>query len=68
MDMHNFQALSDDALDTVIGGAGAPKQRVKYVSAFFCEHCGQTIRLNGVYTLERAKKQHNTQFHPHIIN
>lgn len=67
MDMHDrLQALSDDALDEVIGGAGAPRPKTKFVSAFYCEHCGQTIHLSGVYTLERAKKLHNAKFHPQI--
>ena len=39
-------------------------KREKYVSAFFCEACGATIRLNGVYTLERARKEHYAKFHP----
>ena len=52
--------LSDDVLDAVTGGAA----RKKYVSAFFCETCGKTIRLSGVYEQERAKREHNAKFHP----
>ena len=51
-------------LDKVTGGRGQPVQREKYVSAFFCETCGKTIRLNGVYTLERARAEHNRKVHP----
>ena len=54
--------LSDDALHNVSGGAGKPK----FVSAFFCETCGKTIRLNGIYLEERAKKEHNAKFHPNL--
>ena len=51
-------------LDKVTGGRGQTATREKYVSAFFCETCGKTIRLNGVYTLERAKAEHNRKVHP----
>jgi hypothetical protein len=49
-------------LNEVTGGAG--RQKDKYVSAFYCEYCEKTIHLNMVYSLERAKKEHNTKFHP----
>ncbi|MCR5575828.1 MAG: hypothetical protein K6F56_02340 [Oscillospiraceae bacterium] len=52
--------LPDDALRGVSAGAAKPK----YISAFFCEACGKTIRLSGVYLEERAKKEHNAKFHP----
>ncbi|MBQ7693025.1 MAG: hypothetical protein IJT29_05390 [Oscillospiraceae bacterium] len=64
--MNDREMLSDDALDAVIGGVGHPKQKTKFVSAFFCEYCGETIRLNGVYSEDRAKKLHNAKFHPQI--
>ena len=54
-------ALDDDSLNAVSGGVGG--NRPKYVSSFFCEKCGRTIRLNGVYTLERAKKLHDEKEH-----
>ena len=50
-------ALNDESLNAVSGGVG--RNRPKYVSSFFCEQCGKTIRLNSVYTLERAKKLHD---------
>ncbi len=51
--------LKDEKLENVSGGAIRPK----YVSSFFCEKCGKTIRLNGVYTLERAKEEHERKEH-----
>ena len=54
--------LSDDALRGVSAGAGKPK----FISAFFCEACGKTIRLSGVYLEERAKREHNAKFHPGV--
>ena len=56
-----LRPLDDGSLDAVSGGAGG--NRPKYVSSFFCEKCGKTIRLNGVYTLERAKKLHDEKEH-----
>ena len=56
-----LRALDDGSLDAVTGGVGG--NRPKYVSSFFCEKCGKTIRLNGVYTLERAKKLHDEKEH-----
>ncbi|MBO7669798.1 MAG: hypothetical protein J6S60_04330 [Oscillospiraceae bacterium] len=57
-------AFSAEELSKVTGGAG--RQKDKYVSAFYCELCGKTIHLNMVYSLERAKKEHNAKFHPGI--
>ena len=56
-----LHALDDDSLNAVSGGVGG--NRPKYVSSFFCEKCGRTIRLNGVYTLDRAKKLHDEREH-----
>ena len=47
-------AIEDEKLAGASGGAIRPK----YVSSFFCEKCGKTIHLNGVYTLERALREH----------
>ena len=57
--MDNIEKLSENRLDEVTGGAIRPK----YVSSFFCEKCGKTIHLNGVYTLEKAIKDHNQKVH-----
>ena len=57
----DIRALDDGSLAEVTGGVGG--NRPKYVSSFFCETCGRTIRLNGVYTLERAKKLHDEKEH-----
>jgi hypothetical protein len=59
MNNKKASAVSDDMLDKVAGGAIRPK----YVSSFFCEKCGKTIHLNGVYTLERAVREHEQQEH-----
>ncbi len=56
--MNEKNKLSDNRLDNVNGGA-----RPKYVSSFFCEKCGKTIHLNGVYTLEKAIKDHDQKVH-----
>ena len=53
-------------LGQVTGGTEI-RDRKKYVSAFFCEYCGATIRLNGVYDLERAKKEHNAKVHASLV-
>ena len=58
-----MEKLDLQELGKVSGGAG---KREKYVSAFFCEACGATIRLNGVYTLERAQKEHYAKIHPGV--
>ncbi len=52
-------AIEDEKLAGASGGAVRPK----YVSSFFCEKCGKTIHLNGVYTLERALREHERQVH-----
>ena len=54
-------AITDEKLASVSGGAIRPK----YVSSFFCEKCGKTIYLNGVYTLDRAVKEHDEKEHTH---
>ena len=53
------EKLSDEKLNQVSGGAMRPK----YVSSFFCEKCGKTIRLNGVYTLDKAIRDHEQKEH-----
>lgn len=52
--------LNERQMETVAGG----RIRPKYVSAFYCEYCRETIHLPGVYSLERAKKEHNARCHP----
>lgn len=52
-------AIEDEKLARASGGAIRPR----YVSSFFCEKCGKTIHLNGVYTLDRAVKEHEQQVH-----
>ena len=59
MNNRKASAVSDDMLDKVSGGAIRPK----YVSSFFCEKCGKTIRLNGVYTPDRAVREHEQKVH-----
>ena len=54
-----IEKISDDRLKDVSGGAVRPK----FVSSFYCEKCDQTIRLNGVYTLEKARKEHDAKMH-----
>jgi len=51
--------VEDEKLNAVAGGAGRPR----YVSSFFCEKCGRTIHLNGVYTLDRAMREHEQKEH-----
>ncbi len=53
--------VSPEALGQITGGAG---KREKFVSAFYCELCGRTIHLGTVYSLERAKREHNAKVHP----
>ena len=60
------ELLNSDLLEQISGGKIQQAKREKYVSAFYCEICKKTIHLNGVYTLERAKKEHNQQVHPQI--
>ena len=57
------EAINLDDLSAITGGA---QKREKYVSAFYCEYCGKTIHLNMVYSLDRARKEHNAKFHPQI--
>lgn len=52
-------AIPDEKLAGASGGAIRPK----YVSSFFCEGCGKTIYLSGVYTHDRAVKEHNEKEH-----
>ena len=59
-----MEKLDLQQMSEVTGGMGNTGKREKYVSAFFCEACGATIRLNGVYTLERARKEHYAKIHP----
>ena len=53
------EMLSDEKLNQVSGGAVRPK----YVSSFFCEKCGKTIHLNGIYTLDKAIRDHEQKEH-----
>ena len=55
-----MEKLSDRQAEQVTGG----RKREKYVSAFYCEYCQKTIRLPGVYSLDRAKREHNAKYHP----
>ena len=61
-----MEKLDMDALEQVSGGVTQPAKRPKYVSAIFCELCGRTIHLSGVYTLERAQKEHYAKVHPGV--
>lgn len=54
--------LEDELLEKVSGGV----KRSKYGSAFYCEYCKKTIRLNFVRELDKAKKEHNAKIHPGI--
>ena len=56
---NEIKAISDASLEKVSGGAA----RTKFVSSFYCEKCNKTIRLNGVYSLERAIKDHDAKEH-----
>ena len=58
-----MEKLSEEKLKEVSGG----KIREKYVSAFYCEYCRETIHLSGVYSLEKAKKDHNRKDHPNLL-
>ena len=57
-----MEKLNEGKLETVTGG-----KREKYVSAFYCEYCRKTIHLPGVYSLEKAKRDHNIKFHPDFL-
>ena len=61
-----MEKLDLQKMSEVTGGKGETGKREKYVSAFFCEAGGATIRLNGVYTLERARKEHYAKTHPGV--
>ena len=58
MDKASAEMLGDDKLNQVSGAV-----RPKYVSSFFCEKCGKTIHLNGVYTLDKAIRDHDQKEH-----
>ena len=58
-----MEKLNEENLEAVSGGA----KREKYVSAFYCEYCRKTIHLPGVHSLENAKKDHMTKYHPTIL-
>ncbi|MBR4474266.1 MAG: hypothetical protein IKS55_11595 [Oscillospiraceae bacterium] len=60
-----MESVHAEDLNRTIGGAG---KREKFVSAFYCEYCGKTIHLNMIYSLDRAKKEHNAKYHPQIPN
>ncbi len=59
-----MEKLNEQQMDTVTGG----RKREKYVSAFYCEYCRETIHLPGVYSLERARRDHNMKFHPEVLS
>ena len=60
--------IDDNALEQVIGGVSRDTaKREKFVSAFYCEHCGKTIHMGMIYSLERAKKEHNMKVHPGLL-
>ena len=61
-----MEKLDLDALAKASGGAKKRDPQDKYVSAFYCEYCGKTIHLNMIYSLGRAKAEHNTKFHPNV--
>ena len=61
-----MEKLDLQKMSEVTGGKGETGKREKYVSAFFFLSCGATIRLNGVYTLERARKEHYAKTHPGV--
>ena len=64
--MDNSKMVIDsEKLKDVTGGVGI---RDKFVSSFYCEYCDKTIKLNMVSSLERAKKEHNDKYHPHLKN
>ena len=58
-----MEKLNEENLKEVSVGV----KREKYVSAFYCEYCRETIHLPGVYSLENAKKDHMTKYHPTIL-
>ena len=58
-----MEKLNEEKLEAVSGGA----KREKYVSAFYCEYCRETIHLPGVYTLDKAKREHMKKYHPELL-
>ena len=57
--------LDGSALEQVIGGVSRDSsRREKFVSAFYCELCGKTVHMNMIYSLDRARKEHNAKEHP----
>ena len=60
---HSKTKLNAESLKNVTGGIGL---KDRYVSSFYCEYCGKTIKLNMVSSLERAKKEHNEKIHPQL--
>lgn len=54
----SMEPLGDGMLEIVMGGT-----RQKYVSSFYCEKCGKTIQLSGVYRLEVARQDHERKVH-----
>ncbi len=60
---NNKTKLNADSLKNATGGIGL---KDRYVSSFYCEYCGKTIKLNMVSSLERAKKEHNEKIHPQL--
>ena len=57
-----MEKVNESQLREVSGG----RIREKYVSAFYCEYCRETIHLSGVYSLARAKKEHYAKFLPNV--
>ena len=44
--------IDDAALEQVTGGVSRDTaKREKFVSAFYCEHCGKTIHMGMIYSL-----------------
>ena len=60
---NNKTKLSAESLKNVTGVIGL---KDRYVSSFYCEYCGKTIKLNMISSLERAKKEHNEKVHPQL--
>ena len=50
-----MEKIDLEKLSQVTGGTEIHEKK-KYVSSFFCEYCGKTIRLNGVYDLGQRKQ------------
>ena len=56
--------MNPEELNSISGGNMI---RDKYISSFYCEYCGKTVRLNMVSSLERALREHNKKVHPQMI-